>query len=59
MFKFMKERLLKLRKAFLQGVAEFILFNMQYSLTQQQFEQWMWIGLWLDAWCVERDIWLN
>jgi hypothetical protein len=55
----MKERLLRLRKVFLQGVAEFILLNMEFSITQQQFEQWLWMGLWLDAWCVERNIWLN
>ena len=55
----MKEKLLDLRKKILQGIADFIYLNLEHSITQQQFEQWLWLGLWLDAWCVERDIWLN
>ena len=55
----MKKKLLKLKKTLLQGIADFIYLNLEHSITQQQFEQWLWFGLWLDSWCVEKDIWLN
>ena len=55
----MKEKLLKKRNEFLQKIADFIYEKLKNARNDQEFDFWMWQGLSLDYWCVERDIWLN
>jgi len=55
----MKEKLLKKRNELLQRLADFIYERLNASKTEQEFSFWMWQGLSLNYWCVERKIWLN
>lgn len=56
----MKEKLLKLRNNFLQKYADFIYSMLETNMkNEKEFDYWMWQGLKLDYWCVERDIYLN
>ena len=56
----MKEKFLKRRARILQKVADFICIMLEINMeNQKHFDYWMWQGLSLDYWCVERDIWLD
>jgi len=55
----MKEKLLKKRNEILQKIADFICILLENAKNNQEFNFWLWQGLSLDYWCVERDIWLN
>lgn len=55
----MKEKLLKKRNEFLQMIADFIYERLKNARNDQEFDFWMWQGLSLDYWCVERNIYLN
>ena len=55
----MKEKYLKKRNEFLQWIADFIIIKLQLSIGESEFEFWMWHGLSLDYWCVEKNIYLN
>jgi hypothetical protein len=56
----MKEKFLKKRKEFLQKIADFIYTMLEINMENERaFDYWMWQGLKLDYWCVERDIWLD
>jgi hypothetical protein len=54
----MKKKLLELRKRFLQSIADYILFKLEITQNQNEYEQLLFWGLWLDDWCKEHDIWL-
>jgi len=58
-----KEEVLKRRneklKKLLQKVADFICVMLQHARNEKEFDFWMWQGLSLDYWCVERDIYLD
>ena len=48
------------RKKLLQKVADFISVMLELTMDKEDhFDFWMWQGLSLDYWCVERDIWLD
>lgn len=52
----MKEKKVKL----LQKVADFIYVMLGLTMhNQQQFDFWVWQGLSLDYYCIERGIYLN
>ena len=56
----MKEKFLKRRERLLQKVADFIYVMLELTMDKQDhFDFWMWQGLSLDYWCVERGIYLN
>ena len=55
----MKERFLKKRKEILQQIADLIYDRLQTAKNDNEFDFWMWKGLELNYWCVERDIYLN
>ena len=55
----MKEKFKIKKKEFLQKVADFIYIMLQIARNDNEFDYWMWQGLKLDNWCVERHIYLN
>jgi len=56
----MKEKFAKRRERLLQKIADFIYVMLEINLENEKaFDYWMWQGLKLDYWCVERDIYLN
>jgi len=55
----MNDKLKTRRKKLLQKVADFIYNMLKNVRTEQEFDFWMWQGLRLNYWCVERNIWLN
>lgn len=55
----MKEKLLKLKKELLQKAADFIYNRLENTKNDNEFNYWVWQGLSLDYWCVERDIYLD
>jgi len=55
----MKEKFAKRREQLLQKIADFIYIMLQHARNEKEFDFWMWKGLSLDYWCVERDIYLN
>jgi hypothetical protein len=55
----MKQKPQKKRNELLQKIANFIYTKLQRAKTDKEFEFWMWQGLSLNYWCVERDIYLN
>ena len=54
----LKRRNKKLKKI-LQKVADFIYVMLQHARNDKEFDFWMWQGLSLDYWCLERDIYLD
>jgi len=58
-FMSMKEKFLELKLRFLQSIADFIYFRLQEAKSDREFDYWMWQGLRLNSWCVDRNIWLN
>jgi hypothetical protein len=55
----MRNKLLNLRKWFLQLTANIIYFKLITSNNDIEFNYWLFYGLWLDSWCVDRNIWLK
>ena len=55
----MKEKFAKKRERLLQKIADFIYIMLQHARNDREFDFWMWKGLSLDYWCVERDIYLD
>jgi len=56
----MKEKYKKKKEKLLQKVADFICVMLELSSdNQKQFDFWMWKGLSLDYYCVEKGIYLN
>ena len=55
----MKEKLLKLRNELLQKFADFICDRLEEAQNDKEFDYWMWQGLGLNYWCVERNIYLK
>jgi len=55
----MRKKLLYLREQLLQKFADFIYSKLQDSKNEREFDYWMWQGLKLDYWCVERNIYLS
>lgn len=55
----MREKFVKLRLRFLQSIANFIYLRLKEAKNDYEFNYWMWQGLKLDSWCVDRNIWLN
>ena len=55
----MKEKFFKKRNELLQKIADFIYNMLQEAKSDKDFDYWMWQGLKLDYWCVEREIYLN
>ena len=43
----------------LQKIADFICKRIQGAKTQTDVDVWFNIGMKMNTWCVERDIWLN
>jgi len=58
-FETMKEKLLKKRNEILQNFADFIIKRLEHSKTEQEINVWLTIGMNLDFWCVEREVYLN
>lgn len=54
----MRNKFLELRARFLQSVADYIIFKLEITRNQNEYEQLLFWGLWLDDWCKEHDIWL-
>jgi len=55
----MKEKFLKRRNELLQKLADFIYDRLRVARNDREFDYWMWQGLKLDYWCVERELYLN
>ena len=55
----MKEKFLKKRNEFLQWLANLIITKLQLSVGDVEFNYWIYQGLKLDYWCVERNIYLK
>lgn len=58
-FKIMKEKLLKKRNEILQNFANFIIERLEHSKTEREFNVWLNLGLNINYWCVEREIYLD
>jgi len=54
----MKEKFITLRNRFLQNIADYLLFRIEIAMSDREYEQYLFIALWLDDWCKEKDIWL-
>ena len=54
----MNKKLTEKRNNLLQKVADFICIMLELARNDQEFDFWMWKGLSLDYWCVEREIYL-
>lgn len=55
----MKNKLIKKRNESLQKSANFIYERLEKANLQQEFDFWMWLGLTLNYWCVEHNVWLK
>ena len=56
----MNEKFLKRRERLLQKVADFICVMLEVNMeNQKHFDFWMWKGLSLDYWCIEKGIYLD
>jgi len=58
-FVMMKEKFLKKREQLLQKLADFIYIRLQNARNDREFDYWMWQGLNLNYWCVEKELYLN
>jgi hypothetical protein len=43
----------------LQKIADLIIFHLRDSVFKNEFEFWMYLGVSLNFWCVENNIYLN
>jgi hypothetical protein len=55
----MKAKLIKKRNELLQKVANLICIMLENARNDREFDYWMWQGLNLNYWCVERGIYLD
>lgn len=55
----MKERFFNLKKKLLQRFANFVVEKIKTSKNEQETNYWFNFGMNVNAWCVERNIWLD
>ena len=56
----MKNKLIKKRNELLQKFADFICVMLEINIeNDEHFDFWMWQGLNLNDWCIEKNIFLN
>lgn len=55
----MKSKFLKFGEWYLQLIAEIIYYKLTTAKTDEEFNFWIFYGLWLDSWCIDRNIWLE
>jgi len=55
----MKNKLLNFKIRFLQLIADIIYYKLMTTRSDEEFNFWMFYGLWLDSWCIDKNIWLE
>lgn len=55
----MKNRFIEIRNKLLQRFADFVVERIRTARSEREVYYWFNLGMNINSWCVERDIWLN